>query len=149
MQNHIFQKEYKTAPDSSLKPLLDSAIGMTSPFVSKTAPASKYNLEISQKQIEILEEAIKHYERLEDIKKFSQMALEDIENVTEEDIKRALEIENMVSIEDEKAVLNLIQNEGFLRDLESADFSELLANTPNISDSSNPFFDEDFSDFEP
>lgn len=148
MQNHILQNTNKNTLDSSLKPLLDNAIGMTSPFTSRIkSPASNYNLEISQKQIEILEDAIRRYEKLEDIKKFSHLALEDIENVTEEDIQRALEIENMVSIEDEKAVLNLIQNEGFLKDLESADFSKLLSKTP-LTEDDTTFIDDDFSDFD-
>ncbi len=148
MQNHILQNTNKNTFDSSLKPLLDNAIGMTSPFASRIkSPASNYNLEISQKQIEILEDAIRRYEKLEDIKKFSHLALEDIENVTEEDIQRALEIENMVSIEDEKAVLNLIQNEGFLKDLESSDFSKLLSKTP-LTEDDTTFIDDDFSDFD-
>ena len=71
--------------------------------------------------------------------------LDDIETVTEEDIQRAVELENTVSIEDEKAVLNLIQNEGFLRDLESADFSAILDN-PDIDIEKD--CDEDFSDFD-
>ena len=94
-----------------------------------------------------MEDAIRRYEKLEDIKKFSHLALEDIENVTEEDIQRALEIENMVSIEDEKAVLNLIQNEGFLKDLESSDFSKLLSKTP-LTEDDTTFIDDDFSDFD-
>ncbi len=79
---------------------MKQALGVTSPYSAGS------DLEISQKQIEILEDAIKRYERLEDIKKFSKIALNDIETVTEDEIKRAIELENTVSIDNELAVLN-------------------------------------------
>lgn len=113
------------------KAFVKEAFGVSSPFALQAE-----NI-ISEKQIEILEEAIRRYERLEDIRKFTKLAVSDIETVTEEDINRALEVENMVSIEDEKAVLALIQNEGFLKDLTEKDFTEILAQNP-FSDSSYP-----------
>lgn len=137
MQNnvqHILGIKSSKAPADSL---LRDALGITSPF-ALSSPNVNSELNISQKQIEILEDAIKRYERLEDIKRFSSLVLEDVENITEDDIKRALEAEKAVSIEDDKAVLALLQNEGFLKDIDTADFSEILENAAA----------EDFSDFD-
>lgn len=131
-----------TLPVKRTDSFTDELFGVINPYVPRTSLESE--AVITQKQIEILEDAIKRYERLEDVRRFSSIVLEDIENVTEEEIKRAVELENTVSIEDEKAVLNLIQNEGFLQDLESADFSDILN-----SSSDDVFEDgEDFSDFD-
>ncbi len=146
MQNSIKNIQNKKLQN----PLLKDALGVTSPILYNSS------LEISQKQIEILEDAIQRYERLEDIKKFSKLVFEDIdaENadfITEEDIKRALEVEKMVSIEDEKAVLALIQNEGFLNDLESADFSAFLNKNCTNDEENENYYDDlenDFSDFD-
>ena len=122
MQNHVLNDTLNAFSSKPLQdPLLKDALGVTNPYGFNS------DIAISQEQISILEDAIQRYERLEDVRKFSVMALEDIETVTEEDIKRALELENTVSIDNEQAVLNLIQNEGFLNDLESADFAEALA----------------------
>lgn len=122
MQNHVLNNNLNTKnlhfPSNAI---IKDALGITSPY------AADSDIAISQKQISILEDAIRRYERLEDVRKFTCLALDDIETVTEEDIKRALELENTVSIDNEQSVLNLIQNEGFLKDLESADFSEILA----------------------
>lgn len=134
---------------------MKEVLGVINPYSPNASLESE--AAITQRQIEILEDAIKRYERLEDVRKFSEIALEDIETVTEEEIQRALELENTVSIENEKAVLNLIQNEGFLRDLESADFTEILASGESaIEDeilAENAALgdfeaDEDFSDFD-
>ena len=149
MQNHVLNDNLNSLNKNSLNPLMKQALGVTSPYSAGS------DLEISQKQIEILEDAIKRYERLEDIKKFSKIALNDIETVTEDEIKRAIELENTVSIDNELAVLNLIQNEGFLNDLESADFSEILSadsdsleNTDKLEFSETAEFEEtDFLDF--
>ena len=146
MQNSIKNIQNKKLQN----PLLKDALGVTSPILYNSS------LEISQKQIEILEDAIQRYERLEDIKKFSKLVFEDIdaENadfITEEDIKRALEVEKLVSIEDEKAVLALIQNEGFLNDLESADFSAFLNKNCTNDEENENYYDDlenDFSDFD-
>lgn len=140
MQSHAKNDNFdsKLAENPLLKQAIKDAIGITSPFASKiSAPSFENPLSITEKQIEILEDAIKRYERLEDVKRFSKIALEDMENVTEEDIRRAVELEEMVSIEDEKAVLNLIQNEGFLWDLKTKDFSDILSNSANIEESSD------------
>ncbi len=122
MQNHVLNNNVNIKnlhfPSNSI---IKDALGVTSPYGADS------DIAISQKQISILEDAIRQYERLEDVRKFTCLALDDIETVTEEDIKRAIELENTVSIDNEQAVLNLIQNEGFLKDLESADFSEILA----------------------
>lgn len=157
MQSHAKDDNFdlKLAGNPLLRRAIKDAIGITSPFASKIfnpATGAGDEIGITEKQIEILEDAIKRYERLEDIKKFSKIALEDMENVTEEDIRRAVELEEMVSIEDEKAVLNLIQNEGFLWDLESKDFSDILNGsgefryTENISPYRNTACDADFQE---
>ena len=73
--------------------------------------------EIIQKQIEVLEEAIKEYNRLEDIKKFTKLALVDIDNVTEEDIQRAVELEEKISIDDDIQVKKLLQSQGLIDDI--------------------------------
>ncbi len=154
MQRHVVQKDnalFKSTKDSLKDPFMSEVLGVINPY----APGASLESDavITQKQIEILEDAIKRYERLEDVRKFSSLVLDDIETVTEEDIQRALELESTVSIEDEKAVLNLIQNEGFLRDLESADFTEILAScegvgTEDINAQKIINEDEDFSDFD-
>ena len=128
MQKHGVKAE-NTSFKNPENAFMSEIFGVINPYAPKASLESEAL--ITQKQIEILEDAIKRYERLEDIRKFSSLVLDDIETVTEEDIQRAVELENTVSIEDEKAVLNLIQNEGFLRDLESADFSAILDN-PDI-----------------
>ena len=147
MQKHVTETGKITFKNAE-SPFMKEVFGVINPYSPKMSPGS--DIAISQKQIEILEDAIRRYERLEDIKKFSALALEDIENVTEEDIQRAVELENTVSIEDEKAVLNLIQNEGFLKDLESADFTEILSSIQNFSDfdndDGNPSLEEDYFD---
>ena len=147
MQKHVTETGKITFKNAE-SPFMKEVFGVINPYSPKMSPGS--DIAISQKQIEILEDAIRRYERLEDIKKFSALALEDIENVTEEDIQRAVELENTVSIEDEKAVLNLIQNEGFLKDLESADFTEILSSIQNFSDLDNddgkPSLEEDYFD---
>lgn len=140
-QNFSFRKP-DSAPES---PFMKEVFGVINPYSPRVSLDS--DVAISQKQIEILEDAIRRYERLEDIRKFSAIALEDIENVTEEDIQRAVELENTVSIEDERAVLNLIQNEGFLKDLESADFSNILSSIQNSSESSFSNEDDAGEDF--
>lgn len=150
MQRHVAQTnniDFKKAQD----PFVNEFLGVINPYAPKNSLESE--AVITQKQIEILEDAIKRYERLEDVRRFSSLVLEDIETVTEEDIQRALELESAVSIEDEKAVLNLIQNEGFLKDLESADFTEILTSNKNtfeneIKMENNDNSDEDFSDFD-
>ena len=85
------------------------------PFMSN--PNGEINDTVINKQIEMLEDAVKRYERLEDIKKFTSMALYEIENATEEDIKNALEIEEKISIEDDIAVKKLLESEGLLADI--------------------------------
>ena len=70
-----------------------------------------------KKQIEILEDAIKKYNKLEEIKKYSKMVLEDIDNVTEEDILNAIELEKKISIDDDIAVQKLLQSEGLIKDI--------------------------------
>lgn len=142
MQKHGVKAE-NTSFKNPENAFMSEIFGVINPYAPKASLESEAL--ITQKQIEILEDAIKRYERLEDIRKFSSLVLDDIETVTEEDIQRAVELENTVSIEDEKAVLNLIQNEGFLRDLESADFSAILDN-PDIDIEKD--CDEDFSDFD-
>ena len=114
MQKHGVKAE-NTSFKNPENAFMSEIFGVINPYAPKASLESEAL--ITQKQIEILEDAIKRYERLEDIRKFSSLVLDDIETVTEEDIQRAVELENTVSIEDEKAVLNLIQNEGFLRDL--------------------------------
>ena len=153
MQEHVVQtnnKVFKNLENARSDSLLKEALGVINPYVRNSSLESE--AAITQKQIEILEDAIRRFERLEDVRKFSAIALDDIETVTEEEIQRAVELENLVSIEDERAVLNLIQNEGFLRDLESADFTEILASCgENSSENSLNFDDEkneDFSDFD-
>jgi len=135
-----FKKDYLTPSKPAESKLLRDALGMTSPISASSF--ENPDIAISQKQIEILEDAIRRYERLEDIKKFSALVLEDIENVTEDDIKRALELENTVSIQDEKAVLDLIQNEGFLKDLKYADFSKILSPENPSDDDISTYFDD-------
>jgi len=143
MQNHVLNDNLNNLTKKPLDSLMRQALGATNPYI--TSP----ELEISQKQIEILEDAIKRYERLEDIKRFSNLVLDDIETVTEDEIKRALELENTVSIDNEQAVLNLIQNEGFLKDLESADFSNILSSfNPSDFDPCCKSDTEDFCDFD-
>ncbi len=148
MQNHVLNSNLNTQKSnfpSSL--IIKDALGVTSPY------AAESDIAISEKQISILEDAIRRYERLEDVRKFTTLALDEIETVTEEEIKRALELENAVSIDNEQAVLNLIQNEGFLKDLESADFSEILSSASSVLDTAesidaeaiNPY-DEDIFD---
>lgn len=137
MQNHAQQIHGINTTGTPIDYLLKDALGVTSPFAQNICnPVPEIN--ITQQQIEILEDAIRRYERLEDVKRFSSLVLEDVEYITEDDIKRALEAEKAVSIEDEKAVLALIQNEGFLKDLDGADFSALLEETA----------EQDFSDFD-
>lgn len=80
-------------------------------------PNGEIDNEIIKKQIEVLEEAIKEYERLEDIKKFTKLALEEIDNVTEDDILRAVELEEKISIVDDLAVKKLLQSEGLINDI--------------------------------
>lgn len=80
-------------------------------------PNGEIDNEIIKKQIEVLEEAIKEYERLEDIKKFTKLALEEIDNVTEDDILRAVELEEKISIDDDLAVKKLLQSEGLINDI--------------------------------
>ena len=147
MQKHVTETGKITFKNAE-SPFMKEVFGVINPYSPKMSPGS--DIAISQKQIEILEDAIRRYERLEDIKKFSALALEDIENVTEEDIQRAVELENTVSIEDEKAVLNLIQNEGFLIVFVSADFTEILSSIQNFSDFDNddgkPSLEEDYFD---
>ncbi len=122
MQNHVVNDTLNTFASKQMQdPLLKDVLGVTSPYGLDS------DIAISEEQISILEDAIQRYERLEDIRKFSALALNDIETITEEDIKRAVELENTVSIDNEQAVLNLIQNEGFLKDLESTDFTDILA----------------------
>jgi len=146
MQKHV-KRTNNVDFKNSKTPFMSEILGAINPFAPKTSLESEAL--ITQQQIEILEDAIRRYERLEDIRKFSALVLDDIETVTEEDIKRALELENTVSIEDEKAVLNLIQNEGFLRDLENADFTEVLASCGDeIKKEIDEEKGEDFSDFD-
>lgn len=142
MQKHgikVKNAGFKNPEDAFMK----EVFGVINPYAPKISLES--DALITQKQIEILEDAIKRYERLEDIRRFSSLALDNIECVTEEDIQRAVELENTVSIEDEKAVLNLIQNEGFLRDLENTDFSTFLDSSEVDIERD---YDEDFSDFD-
>ncbi len=153
MQNHVLRDNLNTRIEFPEKSIIKDALGHTSPYTFDS------DIAISEEQISILEDAIRRYERLEDIRKFSALALDDIETVTEEDIKRAVELENTVSIDNEQAVLNLIQNEGFLKDLESADFSEILSSNGESLCSANEaetlenelvkeYIEEDFSDFD-
>ena len=107
MQNHVVNDTLNTFASKQMQdPLLKDVLGVTSPYGLDS------DIAIAEEQISILEDAIQRYERLEDIRKFSALALNDIETITEEDIKRAVELENTVSIDNEQAVLNLIQNEG-------------------------------------
>ncbi len=154
MQNHVLNNNLnKFSPEFPEKSIIKDALGVTSPY------AADSDIAISEKQISILEDAIRLYERLEDVRKFTCLALDDIETVTEEDIERALELEKAVSIDNERAVLNLIQNEGFLQDLESTDFSEILSSNPFEPEPLNEgekldaellkeYTEEDFSDFD-
>lgn len=109
MQKHlrsIFSEKYsKTGTEEFFK----------SPFA--TAPNSKMNDVIIKKQLEILQDAIERYNKLEEVKKYTKMVLEDIDVVTEEDIKNALEIEEKISIEDDLAVKKLLESEGLLKDI--------------------------------
>lgn len=87
----------------------------TNQFMS--VPDFQNDDEIIQKQIQVLEEAIKEYNRLEDIKKFTKLALVDIDNVTEEDIQRAVELEEKISIDDDIQVKKLLQSQGLIDDI--------------------------------
>ena len=110
-----------------LKSFLNKEDKKTSLHAFSTNPISGVqNFEIDdviiQKQLEVLEHAIKQYNKLEEIKKYSKMVLEDIDYVTEEDILNALELEKKISIEDEIAVQKLLQSEGLLKDIYGDDF---------------------------
>lgn len=82
-----------------------------------TKPTDEINDVIINKQLEILEDAIKRYNRLEEVKKYTKMVLEDIDVVTEEDIKNALEIEAKLTIEDDLDVKKLLESEGLYEDI--------------------------------
>ena len=85
MQKHVTETGKITFKNAE-SPFMKEVFGVINPYSPKMSPGS--DIAISQKQIEILEDAIRRYERLEDIKKFSALALEDIENVTDEMIDR-------------------------------------------------------------
>ncbi len=85
--------------------------------VFATNPKDDLNSILINKQLEILNDAIERYNRLEEIKKYTALALDDIENVTEEDIERAAELEEKISIEDDLAVQKLLESEGLIKDI--------------------------------
>ena len=73
--------------------------------------------EIIQNQLSFLAVAINESNTLEDIPKFTKLALVDIDNVTEEDIQRAVELEEKISIDDDIQVKKLIQSQGLIDDI--------------------------------
>lgn len=116
MQKHLYSLFSLKRNPSSFEAFNGSAFA--------TNPNQKADDEIIKKQIEILEDAIERYNKLEEIKKYTKMALEDIDVVTEEDILNALEIEKKISIEDDLAVQKLLESEGLLRDVLGSDFDK-------------------------
>lgn len=86
------------------------------PFASEfvTNPSGEINDIIIKKQLEILQEAIDRYDRLEDIKKFTKLTLQEMDNVDEDDIKRALELEEKISIDDDAQIQKLLESEDFI-----------------------------------
>ena len=101
----------------SSKKLAQSSLGAFCTNDLMTNPNKDIDDVIISAQIKILEDAIKRYEKLEEIKKYTKMVLEDIETVTEDDIQRALELEKKITIEDDDAVQKLLESEGLLNDL--------------------------------
>ncbi len=109
MQKHFMSFLNKEDTKTSLQAF------SSNPFMSM--PKADIDDAIIAKQIEILEDAIKKYNKLEEIKKYSKMVLEDIDNVTEEDILNAIELEKKISIDDDIAVQKLLQSEGLIKDI--------------------------------
>lgn len=109
----MLKKSSLSFSKNASKPLMGAF--STNQFMS--VPDFQNDDEIIQKQIEVLEEAIKEYNRLEDIKKFTKLALVDIDNVTEEDIQRAVELEEKISIDDDIQVKKLLQSQGLIDDI--------------------------------
>lgn len=112
----FLKKKDKKAPLSNF---------MTSDFM--TFPDKKeINRSITNEQIKILENAIREYNKLEDVKKFTKMALYEIDRVTEEDILNAVELEKKISIEDDIAVKKLLESEGLLADIYGDDYKDYI-----------------------
>lgn len=113
----FLKKKDKKAPLSNF---------MTSDFMTFPNIKKETNQSITNEQIKILENAIKEYNRLEDVKKFTKMALYEIDRVTEEDILNAVELEKKISIEDDIAVKKLLESEGLLADIYGDDYKDYI-----------------------
>ena len=104
----FLKKKDKKTPLSSFQ---------TSEFMTLPNQKPEKNVSITNEQIKVLENAIKEYNRLEDVKKFTKMALEDIEKVTEEDILNAIELEKKINKENDIAIQKLLESKELLEDV--------------------------------
>ncbi len=104
----FLKKKDKKAPLSNFQ---------ISDYMSLPNQKEEKSTSITNEQIKVLENAIKEYNRLEDIKKFTKMALVDIDKVTEEDIIKAVELENKIEEQDNIAVKNLLKSKELLKDI--------------------------------
>ena len=113
----FLKKKDKKAPLSDYK----TSNFMTFPDIKKET-----NHSVTYEQIKVLEDAIKEYNRLEDVKKFTKMALYEIDKVTEEDILAAIEIEEKINQDKEFAAKKLLETKEFLADIYSDDYEDFI-----------------------
>ena len=113
----FLKKKDKKAPLSDYK----TSNFMTFPDIKKEPSRS-----VTYEQIKVLEDAIKEYNRLEDVKKFTKMALYEIDRVTEEDILAAIEIEEKIKQDKEFAAKKLLESKEFLADIYGDDYEDFI-----------------------
>lgn len=110
-------QKFNTQLDKSLKnkaPSLSGRNFATNPI----GDIREIHKSITNEQIAVLEDAIKQYKRLEEIKKYTSMVLKEIEMIDEKQLQReTAEIEQKLKKEADIDIEKLLESENFLEEL--------------------------------